>query len=67
MARIRVDGPASAIQIGDTMQSAASRLAEWVREQVDHHTVPYEVHMAALEAATAVEEWTELRRHWSSS
>jgi hypothetical protein len=46
-------------QIGDELQSAASRLAEWVGQNFGD--VPYEVGMASLEARSAVEEWTELR------
>ena len=46
---------------GDTLQSAASRMAEWIRA-LDPNTVPYEVSMAALEARSAVDEWTEARR-----
>lgn len=44
---------------GDTLQSAASRLVEWVLQQ---EGVPYETHMAALEARGAVAQWTEARR-----
>jgi hypothetical protein len=44
---------------GDLLQSSASRMAEWVKAQSD---VPYEVHMAACEAAGAVEDWTTARR-----
>lgn len=47
------------VYYGDQLQSAASRLAEWVRAQED---VPYEVLMAALEAGSAVRRWTEARR-----
>jgi hypothetical protein len=46
------------IRPGDLLQSSASRLAEWVRQQ----DAPYEVHMAALEAETASQEWTDARR-----
>lgn len=52
-----------AVKIGDQMQSAVSRLAEFIRE----YDVAYEVEMAALEAAAAVKDWTELRRKWSGS
>lgn len=48
---------------GDMLQSSASRLAEWVLEQQAGHQVPYEVHMAALEAEHARDKWTETRRH----
>lgn len=44
---------------GDRMQSEASRLAEFV---LALDQAPYEVHMAAIEAANAVEDWTEIRR-----
>lgn len=57
------NGPASAQVIGDTMQSAASRLAEWVNTA----DAPYEVRMAALEAETSVADWTELRRQWHAA
>lgn len=43
---------------GDKLQSAASRLAEWVSAQGD---VPYEVRMAAIEARGAVRQWTLAR------
>ena len=45
--------------VGDRMQSAASRLAEWVRDQPG---VPYEVFMAQIEARDEVAKWTEIRR-----
>lgn len=45
--------------IGDTLQSEASRVAEWVLLQ---GAVPYEVHQAALGAESAIEQWTEFRR-----
>jgi hypothetical protein len=45
------------IDPGDKLQSAASRLAEWVRGQ----DAPYEVAMAAIEARSAVEQWTVAR------
>lgn len=60
--RLKLDGPASAQAIGDQMQSAASRMAEYVRAQ--RGNVPYEVLMAALEAESAVKDWTSLRRQW---
>lgn len=43
---------------GDLMQSALSRLAEWVKSQ----DAPYEVHMAALEASDGIAGWTDVRR-----
>lgn len=47
------------IAVGDQLQSAGSRVAEWIKQhQLD---VPYEVDMAALELASAVKWWTELR------
>lgn len=52
---------AALTQAGDTMQSAASRLAQWVRAQ-GCESVPYEVWMAALEAESSVDHWTEARR-----
>jgi hypothetical protein len=45
--------------VGDRMQSAASRLAEWVLEQYEK---PYEVMMAAIETRAEVEKWTEIRK-----
>jgi hypothetical protein len=35
-------------------------MAEWIQTH-EFEDVPYEVAMAALEAQTAVEEWTEAR------
>lgn len=55
--RARVEELERLIRPGDTLQSAASRLAEWVRE----NDPPYEVRMAAIEAQRAVEEWTDAR------
>lgn len=49
----RLEGP------GDTLQSAASRMAQYVRDRSG--VVPYEVFMAALEAETAEDEWTDAR------
>lgn len=49
--------PGRLIAAGDQLQSAASRLAEWVIEC----GAPYEVYMAALEAQTAISAWTEAR------
>lgn len=51
-------------QAGDQMQSALSRLAEYVQEcwTCGDEPVPYEVRMAALEGQSAVAEWTESRR-----
>jgi hypothetical protein len=43
---------------GDTLQSAASRLSEFVQKQQD---VPYEVTMAAIEARDAARDWTDAR------
>lgn len=45
---------------GDTLQSAASRMAQYVRDRAG--AVPYEVFMAGLEAETAVDEWTSARQ-----
>lgn len=58
---------------GDTLQSAASRLAEYVlkltRDDQNGQSVdvPYEVHLAALEAQTAVVHWTNARLDSGSS
>lgn len=57
------------IKPGDQLQSAASRMAAWI---LDPYTelgegVPYEVEMAALEAQSAVDEWTEVRRNEATS
>lgn len=53
------------VRAGDALQSEASRMAEWILQCVhDPHTagtVPYEVHMAALGAQSAVERWTKAR------
>lgn len=46
--------------VGDRMQSAASRMAEWINKQGAH--VPYEVLMATLEARTEIDKWTDIRR-----
>ena len=43
---------------GDQLQSIASRLAEWVRDEV---VADYEVCLAAAEAPSAVEGWTRAR------
>lgn len=48
--------------VGDRMQSAASRLAEWVRDRPYGVQVPYEVEMAAIEARGEVEKWSEIRK-----
>lgn len=45
---------------GDEMQSALSRLAEYVLGSCKD--VPYETRMAALEGRSAVGRWTETRR-----
>jgi hypothetical protein len=47
--------------VGDQMQSAASRLAEFV-SSLKYATVPYEVACAVYEAERSVQEWTALRR-----
>jgi hypothetical protein len=49
---------------GDLLQSSASRLAEYVLSltEVTSQAIPYEVHMAALEARDGVIAWTEVRR-----
>lgn len=46
------------IRAGDRLQSEASRMAEWILQV---GLAPYEVHMAALEARSAVERWTNAR------
>lgn len=43
---------------GDAMQSALSRLSEWVKK----NNAPYEVFMACVEGDSAVNDWTETRR-----
>lgn len=45
-------------QVGDQLQSSASRLAEWISQQ---ESVPYEVAVAVIETQRAVNDWTELR------
>lgn len=48
--------------IGDALQSAASRMAEWIRNLPDGSVrIPYEVHMAAIEAEDYVDQWTAAR------
>ena len=49
--------------IGDGLQSAASRMAEWIAAFTDTRimAMPYEVRMAALEARDYVEQWTDAR------
>lgn len=49
---------AELLRIGDNMQSSLSRLAEFASSVTN---APYEVAMAALEADSAVDEWTALR------
>lgn len=51
-------------RVGDTLQSASSRMAAHITGQMHahNHGVPYEVSMAALEADRAVADWTALRR-----
>lgn len=51
------------IRPGDQLQSSASRMAEWIRkiDATSPGFVPYEVHMAVLEAEAAVHEWTGVR------
>lgn len=47
---------------GDALQSAASRMAEFVLKVAAYrYVLPYEVHMAALEAQSAGDEWTAAR------
>lgn len=43
---------------GDLMQSSLSRIIEYVTVQ----TLPYEVRMAVHEGASAIEDWTNVRR-----
>lgn len=51
--------------IGDGMQSAASRMAEWIR-RVHNDDAPYEVHLAALEAEDYIAQWTDARIGYAS-
>lgn len=65
--------PASAVPVdgdklvaaGDLLQSSASRMAEWITATAENGdidaAVPYEVAMAAHEAAGAVSDWTLAR------
>lgn len=46
-------------QVGDTLQSEASRVAEWARGSTG---LPYEVYMALLGVEHSVVAWTEVRR-----
>ncbi len=52
-------------QIGDHMQSEASRLAEFVREEFPATrkdlTLPYEVHQALIGVEGAIRDWTAAR------
>jgi hypothetical protein len=49
-------------QVGDTLQSAASRLAEWAASaRLASGGVPYEVRGAIHEINRAVDQWTEIR------
>lgn len=45
---------------GDLMQSAASRVTEWLFES--ETVMPYEVVMATMELQGAIKDWTEARR-----
>lgn len=50
-------------QPGDTMQSAASRVLEWLGTQtVPEGGTPYEVSMAMVELRDAINDWTEARK-----
>lgn len=52
-------------KIGDTLQSEASRLAEFLTEMnkdPEREILPYEVHMAVLQVKLSVEDWTATRR-----
>lgn len=49
------------LQSGDQLQSAASRMAEFLRGQ--EINMPYEVSMATLEAERAVGNWTKARKN----
>jgi hypothetical protein len=49
-------------RIGDNLQSEASRMADWFRQEQHRRAFPYEVHMAVAAVERLVEEWTELRR-----
>jgi len=54
--------PGRLIAAGDQLQSAASRMAEYLLKiGQERGDLPYEVFMAALEARTAVTAWTEAR------
>lgn len=53
--------PSNLRATGDAMQSALSRLAEYVTAE-ESGRVPYEVLMAALEGRDAIAVWTALRR-----
>jgi hypothetical protein len=58
---MRGGDPVSLRQAGDLMQSSLSRIAEFVNERVPRDGIPYEVRMALLEAAEAIEAWTAAR------
>lgn len=49
---------------GDQLQSAMSRVGEWINGPDDQwEFMPYEVQMAVHEGLSAVEKWTEARKH----
>jgi hypothetical protein len=58
---MRGGDPVSLRQAGDLMQSSLSRVAEFVNEKIERDRIPYEVRMALLEAAEAIEAWTAAR------
>ena len=49
-------------RIGDSLQSEASRMADWFRQEQHRRAFPYEIHMAVAAVERLVEEWTELRK-----
>lgn len=54
------------IRVGDHMQSEASRLAEWVKDNVPYEHLPYEVAGALHGVIGAIIDWTDARRSASS-
>lgn len=48
--------------VGDLMQSAGSRLAEWAEEWKDDVPMSYETEMALLELRDGIRLWTGVRR-----
>lgn len=50
------------VAVGDQLQSAASRTADWIINAHAVQDVPYEVFQAACEGRSASDQWTAVRR-----